>query len=144
MIGKDSLARIAADAAVQLDRAVNRLEVDYAAVVDLADALHAIVETGKIPASRSTTQHLWTTNAADLIDRALIAVGQNVGSHDELQSSIRTLVARLRAAKDQTNVAQLSELRDVCVSISRAAQSVDRSGVFQQHHIGMRRLSSWT
>lgn len=133
-------ALLAARAAVALERAANRHETPWGEVKELGRALGLIVTTPRAVDAGPGRQALVPTEAADVVDRALVASGaRHLSTVLELREEIERVAGALRQASATTAPTDLQQLRDLCIAMARAAQAQEPAPLYVRPGAGAQR-----
>lgn len=135
-----ALALLAARAAVTLELAANAHATQWNEVRELGTVLGSLVPPGELVESGPGRHALIQTEAADVVDRALAALGdRRPTTVAELSNEIEQLAGALQKASPTTEAAELKRLRDLCIALARAAQAQDPAPLYARPSAGSQR-----
>lgn len=124
------LALLAARAAVELELLATNHNASLKEVYDLGRVLKGLLITGAED-SRPGKCALWNTEAGDVVDRALVSLGETrANTMDELNGEVERLAASLCEVSSTSPVPEVTRLRDLSVALARAAQAQDPAPVY--------------
>lgn len=118
-------------AAVALELLATAHEAPLADVYHLGTILQNLVLTESPEDPKSGKCALWHTEAGDVVDRALVSIGDSKpNTMDELNKEVERLASSLCRVSNETPVPELTRLRDLSVALARAAQAQDPAPVY--------------